>query len=699
MKDESLAHDSMLDLGVDIATKVLRNVEQAVNSEVYYSFPASTRSRINIDSASLRFVTFRSNQSLDWPVFVEFYSLFPLPISVGVESEMIYYVKIELNWIMTPADRDHHLQGRTHEHNARSASAPLIAPRSSRKDIFPYYHAFRYIVNFIESKPHTNFDMMAYEASEVAFKACEEGLGPRQIRTVRISVSDLGPEQPAEGTTWKIKQSWIYDSQWYSLLKRARNDIVSSNGSHRALIALGSNIGDRIGMVEQACTEMAQRGLKPLRTSSLYETEPMYKTDQPSFVNGVCEIETTSSPPRLLNQLQDIETSLGRVKTVANGPRTIDLDILTYDDRIVDVPWLQIPHPRISEREFVLRPLCDIVPHSFLPPPNTLLDFSSQLAVLPFNPNPLSPQTPLTRFGRPSTTPDTASSDTPKPVITSTLPTRKTHLMAILNLTPDSFSSDGLHTPTFSPSSLLPTLRSLLAHSVTILDIGGESTRPHATPLSPSDELTRVLPTVQYIRSLPEFNPLILCIDTYHASVARACIDAGADIINDISAGQLDTDMFPTVAELGCTYIMMHMRGTPETMNTLTSYPTGVVEGIASELNQRVQEAMAAGIRRWRLILDPGIGFAKTGEQNLEVLRRLPELRGAEGLKGLPWCLGVSRKAFVGKVTGAAEMGERVWGTAGAVAACVQGGADMVRVHDWGEMGKVARMADAVWRV
>ncbi len=271
--------------------------------------------------------------------------------------------------------------------------------------------------------------------------------------------------------------------------------------------------------------------------------------------------------------------------------------------------------------------------------------------------------------------------------------------MAILNLTPDSFSSDGLHTPAFTPSSLLPTLRSALTHSVTILDIGGESTRPHATPLSASDELARILPTIQYIRSLPEFNSLILCIDTYHASVARACIAAGADIINDISAGQMDPDMLPTVAELGCTYIMMHMRGTPETMNTLTSYPAGVVDGIATELAQRVQEAMAAGIRRWRIILDPGIGFAKTGEQNLEVLRRLPELRDAEGLKGLSWCVGVSRKAFVGKVTGAAEMGERVWGTAGAVAASVQGGADVVRVHDWAEMGKVVRMADAVWRV
>lgn len=114
----------------------------------------------------------------------------------------------------------------------------------------------------------------------------------------------------------------------------------------------------------------------------------------------------------------------------------------------------------------------------------------------------------------------------------------------------------------------------------------------------------------------------------------------------------MDSRMFPTIAELGCTYVLMHMRGTPETMNNLTSYPNGVVDGVANELNERVQKAMEAGIRRWRIILDPGIGFAKTGTQNLELMRRLPELREREGLKGLPWCVGVSRKRFIGRVTG-----------------------------------------------
>lgn len=143
---------------------------------------------------------------------------------------------------------------------------------------------------------------------------------------------------------------------------------------------------------------------------------------------------------------------------------------------------------------------------------------------------------------------------------------------------------------------------------------------------------------------------------------------------------------------------MMHMRGTPETMNKLTDYPEGVINGVGKELLARVREAEVAGIRRWRIMLDPGIGFAKTQAQNLELLRRFPELRDFEGLKGFPWVVGASRKGFIGKITGVEEASERKWGTAAAVTAAVQGGADVVRVHDVGEMGQVAKMADAIWR-
>lgn len=130
----------------------------------------------------------------------------------------------------------------------------------------------------------------------------------------------------------------------------------------------------------------------------------------------------------------------------------------------------------------------------------------------------------------------------------------------------------------------------------------------------------------------------------------------------------------------------------------MTDYPDGIVETVGRELLARVKAAEAAGIRRWRIVLDPGIGFAKTQAQNLELLRRLDDLRGYEGLRGMPWLVGASRKAFIGKVTGVEEPRERVWGTAAAVTAAVQGGADVVRVHDVEEMAKVVRMAEAIWR-
>jgi len=269
---------------------------------------------------------------------------------------------------------------------------------------------------------------------------------------------------------------------------------------------------------------------------------------------------------------------------------------------------------------------------------------------------------------------------------------RQTQVMAILNLTPDSFSDGGKHTPT----SLATTLPKLQAAS--IIDIGGQSSAPYARDISTEEEISRIVPVIKHLRRDPAYNNKAISVDTYRASVAEAAVQAGADIVNDISAGLLDDNMLPSMARLGKTVCLMHMRGTPATMNSLTSYPSGLIPTIASELLSRVAAAEAAGIRRWRIILDPGIGFAKTTAQNLEILRSLEELRQWPGLKGLPWLVGSSRKKFVGKITGVGEPSERTWGTAATVAAAIQGGADVVRVHDVEEMAQVARMSDAIWR-
>lgn len=269
--------------------------------------------------------------------------------------------------------------------------------------------------------------------------------------------------------------------------------------------------------------------------------------------------------------------------------------------------------------------------------------------------------------------------------------------MAILNVTPDSFSDGGVHSPT-DPTAIADDVRDLIAFGATMIDVGGESTRPNAAPVSEEEELARVIPAIKTIRSLPEAKNVAVSIDTYRARVAEEAVKAGADVINDVSGGTIDPMMLPTVARLQKTIVLMHMRGTPKTMTKLTSYPEGVIQGVGNELLDRVRAAEDAGIRRWRIILDPGIGFAKTQAQNLTLLRDLNQLTNFKGLESFPWLVGTSRKGFVGKITGVEKASERIWGSAAAITASVKSGADIVRVHDVKEMHQVVLMADALFR-
>lgn len=279
---------------------------------------------------------------------------------------------------------------------------------------------------------------------------------------------------------------------------------------------------------------------------------------------------------------------------------------------------------------------------------------------------------------------------------------RNTRIMSILNVTPDSFSDGGVNDAN-DRASLKATIISHLENGATIIDIGGQTSKPNAVSISAEEEISRVLPAILVVKEIEAANPhysSAISVDTYRASVAKTAIEAGAHIVNDISAGLLDPDMLPTVAKLGCTYIMMHMRGTPSTMTSAesTTYNGDLIQIIGSELLARVQAAEAVGIRRWRMILDPGIGFAKTQSQNLELLRRFGDLRDFPGLRGIPWLVGASRKRFIGQITGVKEAKERVMGTAATMVAAVQGGADIVRVHDVKEMVEVMKMADALYR-
>ncbi|KAI5795485.1 Dihydropteroate synthase-like protein [Peziza echinospora] len=452
------------------------------------------------------------------------------------------------------------------------------------------------------------------------------------------------------------------------------------NVLHRAFVAVGSNVGDRFQMIKEALKELDRRGHRVAKTSSLYESKPMYVLDQPNFLNGVCEVETKLEPLEFLKELKDIEDSLGRVKIIDKGPRSIDLDIILFDQVVMDTEILTIPHKLMLEREFVLRPLCDIAPK--LAHPLTSTSFRAHLQSLP--PSTTAHYPPLRTYALLSPS---------MPAIDPLDSARKTLLMAVLNLTPDSFSDGGQHS--LDPESLIATVKLFIANGADIIDIGGQSTRPGATDIGTEEELKRVIPAVKTLRQAGITIPI--SIDTYRARVAEEAIAAGADIINDISAGAFDHDILSVAASTGAPIVLTHTRGTPKTMNSLASYKD-VIQDVGEELEARLDEALAQGVRRWQIVLDPGLGFAKGMEDNIEVIRRLEELRSREKLRGLPWLLGPSRKRFVGTITGETDPMKRGWGTAGAVAGCIAGGADIVRVHDVQEMSKVIAMADSIWR-
>lgn len=274
----------------------------------------------------------------------------------------------------------------------------------------------------------------------------------------------------------------------------------------------------------------------------------------------------------------------------------------------------------------------------------------------------------------------------------------RTYVMGILNLTPDSFSGDGLMVHGEAVEAAVAQAERFLEAGADILDVGGESTRPGAEPVSSQQERDRVLPV---LRALREFTQAPISIDTYRAEVAEAALEEGADWVNDVWGLRADPEMAQLVSERGVPVILMHNRSNPsnaQVAERLGGRYVGVeyddlLADVRRELSESVALAHEAGVQDRQIILDPGIGFGKTVDQNLELLNRADEIRGL----GYPVLLGPSRKSFIG-YTLDLPPDERVEGTAAAVAIGVARGADIVRVHDVRVMVRVARMADAIVR-
>ena len=279
-------------------------------------------------------------------------------------------------------------------------------------------------------------------------------------------------------------------------------------------------------------------------------------------------------------------------------------------------------------------------------------------------------------------------------------------VMGILNVTPDSFSDGGSYDGGVDVA--VRHAREMVAAGATIIDVGGQSTRPGATRVSGEVESSRVIPVVRALaQAFREREDVYISVDTFYGAVASAAADAGADIINDVSGGAWDPAMLPTVARLEkpLPYVVMHVRGDPNSMQSAknTTYDGHICDEVGDGLLATARRCVEYGIEPWRLWIDPGIGFAKTGRANIELLRDLPRVRSrlaplGGALMNAPMLVGASRKRFLGEISGRSEASERDAASVAALVAAVRGGADVVRVHNVALSADAARVADALWR-
>lgn len=414
----------------------------------------------------------------------------------------------------------------------------------------------------------------------------------------------------------------------------------------RCYIALGSNIGDRERYLRDACALMhAHHAISVLIASPMYETPALLPTDAPlawdiAFLNQVVAIETSLEPLALLDVMKGIEAHLGRQARGHWGPREIDCDILLYGDMVVTHERLQIPHPRMQERLFVMRPLADIA-GDIRVAGCSAQEWSKQL----------SAHEAITRYS------------TPKPKI-----------MGIVNITPDSFSDGGAYVTT---GQALQQVDALVAAGADVIDIGAESTRPGAEMLTHAQEWQRLEPVLREIQQAGKRH-WRLSIDTYHAETAKCAIAYGADWINDV-LGLHDVEMLAAVRDSEAKLVVMHSLGVPIDPAQCLDLNVPAPRLMVSWAELRVRQLEEAGIARGRIILDPGLGFGKTAQQSLALVQEADMLVGA--IDGVRWLFGHSRKSFL-RLFGAKHPLQRDALTLAFSAHLAHAGVHYLRVHD-----------------
>ncbi|XP_006657962.3 protein STRUBBELIG-RECEPTOR FAMILY 7-like isoform X2 [Oryza brachyantha] len=472
----------------------------------------------------------------------------------------------------------------------------------------------------------------------------------------------------------------------------ARCSLGDGSAEQEIVIALGSNVGDRVGTFERALRMMKNSGIRITRHACLYETAPAYVTDQPRFLNSAVRGTTKMEPHELLRRLKEIEKDIGRhTDGIRYGPRPIDLDILLYGDSRISTENLVVPHERIHERPFVLAPLVDLLGSSTNDDVEKSWHSLAKCTGGFFELwNKLGGESMIGTEG-----------------IKRVLPvgnrlldwSERTLVMGVLNLTPDSFSDGGKFQEV---EAAISQAKLLISEGADIIDIGAQSTRPFARRLSPDEELERLIPLLDVITQIPEMEGKLLSVDTFYAEIAAEAVKRGVHIVNDVSGGQIDPRILEVVAELGVPFVTMHMRGDPSTMQSEQNLVYGhVCNEVASELYTRVREAELSGIPLWRIVLDPGIGFSKNAKHNLEVIMGLESIRTEIGEMSLgashvPILLGPSRKRFLGEICNRTNPIERDVATVAAATAGILNGANIVRVHNVGYGVDAAKVCDAL---
>jgi len=495
---------------------------------------------------------------------------------------------------------------------------------------------------------------------------------------------------------------------WRAWAQRARTCATRASNADartRAVLALGSNQGDRVGLFREAFVRLRRDlGFELDAHSSLYETAPAYVEDQDKFLNAACvgtfPEEIGGDPLALLDGLKKIEAALGRdFGTRRYGPRPMDLDIIFHGRGGHSCERLVVPHERYDERPFVLAPLADLTGSVKAAAATERRDATTDGL--------LHAQMIWEGMGEEKSIMESAN-------IVRVMPLkdglwrwgRQTMVMGILNVTPDSFSDGGSYVDV---NVALNHAREMVAAGATIIDVGGQSTRPGATRVSPEEESARVIPVISALaKEWRHRDDTYISVDTFYGSVASAAVDAGVDIINDVSGGSWDPAMLPTVADMKkpLPYVVMHVRGDPSNMQNAsnTTYEGHVCDEVGDGLLQTARRCIQHGIEPWRLWIDPGIGFAKTSRANVEILRDLPRVRSrlaplGGAVMNAPMLVGASRKRFLGELSGKSEAGERDAASVAALVAAVHGGADVIRVHNVVDSASAAAVSDALWRM